>query len=219
MLKITANDIIRTSEKVINKWHEKEKVLTSLDDAINLIAFEKDEFLMQVERIAIANTVLWHEEDKARDTGATDETIAEVKRRIDKLNAARVKRVEQIDELIYNAVKMNEQSPLNTETPASVIDRLTILALKRSHMDIEANRGDASQEHKDNCAAKLKMIHDQQADLCASFDNLMEELSAGKRRFRMYKQFKMYNDPCLNPVLYGKKVVLEVQDDSEMLDW
>lgn len=201
-----AGEIVTISGNVISKWHEKEGGITSLDGAFAAISENiYSDITACIEAVSIINTTLWHEEDRARDTGADAATIAEVKRRIDRLNAARVVKAEEIDSIIYKKINFNINAPLNTETPGSVIDRLTILCLKKYHMKLEAERSDASPEHRKRCAEKFSAIEQQMDDLSAAYDNFMKEIAEGKRRYKMYRQFKMYNDPELNPVLYGQK--------------
>ena len=98
----------------------------------------------------------------------------------------------------------NENAVISTETPANVIDRLTILSLKQYHMELEANRKDSSEALKNNCAEKFAMINKQMDDLTSAYNIFIEEIKSGKRRYALYRQFKMYNDPELNPVIYKK---------------
>ena len=201
-----ANQIIKISDRVVSIWHEEESGISSLEDALSIIARSKDEDIPgHVEILSIINTTLWHEEDKARDSEADDSTIADVKRKIDRLNGARVDKVEEIDSILFSRISFNENATMNTETPGSVIDRLSIFCLKRYHMDFEAGRSDSSEEHRNKCNEKLALINQQISDLSDAYDNLLEEIKEGKRRYSMYRQFKMYNDPELNPVIYGKK--------------
>lgn len=201
-----SDKIIKLSNHIIKKWHKKEQRISSLDDALKLIRNNKlNDVLYHVELLSLLNTVLWHEEDKARDKFASDSDIAGVKRRIDKLNAMRVNKTEEIDSILLQTNKINSNAPLNTETAGSVIDRLTILVLKKYHMEVEANRKDSSKELKEKCAENLKMINIQMDNLVSAYDNLINEIESGERRYTLYRQFKMYNDPDLNPVLYSKK--------------
>jgi hypothetical protein len=197
--------IVRISNEIIAKWHKKENQIFSFEEALKLIDnTDKNNIYYNIELLSLTNTALWHEEDKARDYFASDTDIAEVKRKIDKLNAMRVGKVEEIDASIYNNTTLNKNAVLSTETPANVIDRLTILSLKRYHMEIEAGRKDTSKELKNKCAEKLEMIKKQMNDLTLAYDIFIEEIKAGKRRYALYRQFKMYNDPELNPVIYNK---------------
>ena len=153
------------------------------------------------------NFELWHEEDKARDPSADDAQIAAVKRRIDRLNQERNDWIERLDAALLQimdgwGVRPRPKAPLNTETPGSVIDRLSILALRIYHMEEQAARADAGEEHRAGARAKLAVLLRQHADLCEAFEQLLSDLFAGRRRTQVYRQFKMYNDPNLNPYLY-----------------
>ncbi|MES1224020.1 MAG: DUF4254 domain-containing protein [Bacteroidota bacterium] len=153
------------------------------------------------------DTVQWHLEDIIRDPQIDPLSALQVKRRIDKSNQDRTDIVEVIDDVIYNemlSVKTEASAGVNTETPGWAIDRLSILALKIYHMQVEANRKDASEAHIENCQRKLNILLEQQADMFVAVDELLADLTAGKKRMKLYKQMKMYNDPSLNPVLYKK---------------
>ncbi|WP_348266291.1 DUF4254 domain-containing protein [Edaphobacter paludis] len=150
-----------------------------------------------------ANFDLWHEEDKARDPGATDADIAAVKHQIDRLNQRRNDLVEKIDELLLiQAGAQNPTAPLNSETPGLMIDRLSILALKIFHTREETRRESATEVHRQKNLARLAVLEEQRSDLAGCLDALWSEVLAGTRRFKLYRQMKMYNDPELNPVLY-----------------
>lgn len=152
------------------------------------------------------NFDLWHEEDKARDPGATDEEIAAVKRAIDSLNQRRNDLVEKMDEsLLASAGEQNPRAPLHSETPGMMIDRMSILALKIYHTREEAHRETATAAHRAKNTARLAVLEEQRKDLTGCLDILWTEVSAGTRRFKLYRQMKMYNDPELNPVVYGRR--------------
>ncbi len=152
------------------------------------------------------NFDLWHEEDKARDPGATDAEIAGVKRAIDRLNQRRNDLVEKIDEsLLASAGEQNPRAPLHSETPGLMIDRMSILALKIYHTREEAHRETATEAHRAKNTARLAVLEEQRDDLAGCLDALWTEVSAGTRRFKLYRQMKMYNDPELNPVMYGRR--------------
>ncbi len=156
----------------------------------------------------IFNYRLWHEEDIARSPNASDSRIAEVKRNIDKLNQQRNDWIEKLDdwlteELAIRQVVASSDARQNTETPGSGIDRLSILALRIYHLDEQSRRDDASAEHIQSVARKLAVCRMQREDLSKSLTDLIEDLTAGRKRHRTYRQFKMYNDPTLNPYLYS----------------
>jgi hypothetical protein len=149
------------------------------------------------------NFDLWHEEDKARDPQATDAGIAQVKRAIDRLNQRRNDLVEKIDEwLLANLPPQNPDAPLNSETPGLIIDRLSILALRIYHTHIEAHRESATEAHRLRNASRLTLLEDQRNDLAGCLDALLAAIRNGSRRFKLYRQMKMYNDPDLNPAVY-----------------
>lgn len=153
------------------------------------------------------DTVQWHLEDIIRKEDINPSEALKIKRRIDNLNQKRTDLVEQIDFWFYK--KFEKVFPhsyvrLNTETPAWAIDRFSILALKIYHMSIEAVRKDASEEHKQNCSQKLKILLDQKKDLSIAIDRLLTDIGNGNVRMRLYRQMKMYNDENLNPILYQK---------------
>jgi Protein of unknown function (DUF4254) len=153
-----------------------------------------------------ANFDLWHEEDKARDPVATDSTITAVKHAIDRINQRRNDLVEQIDALLLRELQpvfeANPEAPLHSETPGLMIDRLSILALKIFHTREEAERTTATEEHRLKNRERLALLGEQREDLAAALDALMREMMEGRRRFKLYRQMKMYNDPELNPAIY-----------------
>jgi hypothetical protein len=154
------------------------------------------------------DTVQWHLEDIIRDPGIDPVNALAIKRRIDKSNQDRTDLVELIDSYFwekYRNILPSEKATLNTESPAWAIDRLSILALKIFHMQKEAERRDVSENHKEICRNKLNILLEQRKDLSLSIDQLLADIEAGKKYMKVYKQMKMYNDPDLNPVLYGKK--------------
>ena len=153
------------------------------------------------------DTVQWHLEDLIRDPHIDPVNALQIKRRIDKSNQDRTDLVEIIDNIIYREMEATPALPnagINTETPGWAIDRLSILALKIYHMDQEANRRDADDSHIAICRQKLKVLLEQKRDMLTSIDQLLEDLIAGRKKMKLYKQMKMYNDPAMNPVLYKK---------------
>ena len=154
------------------------------------------------------DTVQWHLEDIIRDPAIDPVEALRIKRRIDKSNQDRTDMVEYIDSYLldkYRDVRPAADARLNTETPARAIDRLSILALKIYHMARETERTDVDQAHRDACRRKLDVLLTQQVDLSRAIEELIEDIEAGRKYMKTYKQMKMYNDPSLNPVLYGQK--------------
>lgn len=154
------------------------------------------------------DTVQWHLEDIIRNPEIDPIEALAIKRRIDKSNQVRTDMVEYVDSYLldkYKNVAALPDAGLNTETPAWAIDKLSILALKIYHMKAETLRNDVTPEHKAACQAKLDVLLSQQVDLSAAIEELIEDIEAGRKYMKVYKQMKMYNDPSLNPILYAKK--------------
>lgn len=151
----------------------------------------------------LRNFQLWHEEDIARRDDLGSERIHQAKRAIDRYNQQRNNFMEEMDKVFVAALQPPESGcPRNSETPGMMLDRLSILALKEYHMREEALRPDAAPAHRDACAAKLTRILRQRADLLDCLRELVADVAARRRTFSVYFQFKMYNDPALNPQLY-----------------
>jgi hypothetical protein len=153
----------------------------------------------------LRNFSLWHEEDVARRDDLGAESVRKSKRAIDRYNQERNDFVEKMDKEMVAALQPRTDCPFNSETPGMMIDRLSILALKEFHMREQAERKDVEPAHREKCALKLDVICKQIADLSGALALLLADVRAGRRSFRIYFQFKMYNDPSLNPQLYGKK--------------
>jgi hypothetical protein len=151
-----------------------------------------------------ANFDLWHEEDKAREPEATDAQITAVKHAIDVLNQRRNDLVESMDRLLLeDAGPQNANAPLHSESPGLILDRLSILALKIYHTSEETHRDSATEAHRQRNRDRLALLEEQRSDLAACLDQLWQETLNGRRRFKLYRQMKMYNDPELNPAVYS----------------
>ena len=151
------------------------------------------------------DTVQWHYEDIIRDPNINPEKGMEIKRKIDKSNQDRTEMVEYIDSYFLNKfseIVPKEQASINSESPAWVLDRLSILVLKIYHMDEEYKREGTGEEHKDSCKKKLDILLEQRKDLAGAIDDLLTDISTGDKKMKVYKQMKMYNDESLNPILY-----------------
>lgn len=150
----------------------------------------------------------WHLEDIIRDPEIDPVAALALKRRIDASNQDRTDMVEQLDDYFrhkYASVEVKADATINTETPAWALDRLSILALKIYHMKVEAERTDASAEHRARCQGKLDILLQQRVDLSQAIDALLADIAAGRKYMKVYRQMKMYNDADTNPVLYGSK--------------
>lgn len=154
------------------------------------------------------DTVQWHLEDIIRDPHIDPVEALALKRRIDKSNQDRTDLVERIDSYfweIFQDIKPHPDARINTESPAWAIDRLSILHVKLWHMQEQVDRTDVSAEQHDKCVVKMTILKEQLSDMTTSISQLLDDYAAGRRIMKVYRQMKMYNDPTLNPVLYGKK--------------
>lgn len=193
----------RIFNESIDKYHITDNVDTPAENPYPMKSIEYYLYLKNW-----IDTVQWHFEDIIRNPDIDPAEALVLKRRIDKSNQDRTDLVELIDSYFldkYKNVKVLPEAVINTESPAWAIDRLSILALKIYHMRQEVNRTDTSREHHEQCAAKLNVLLEQQKDLSTAIGQLLEDIGSGKKYMKVYKQMKMYNDPNLNPVLYGKK--------------
>ena len=188
--------ITRMQEEMTAALHEAENEVAIETGADGLVALA-----MAQHR---ANFDLWHEEDKARVPGAPDAEIVRVKHAIDTLNQRRNDLVEKMDVWLIDRLEQDPSAPLHSETPGLMIDRLSILALKIYHTREEANRATATEEHRSRNVNRLALLEEQREDLAACLDALWSEVLGGRRRFKLYRQRKMYNDPELNPAVYGR---------------
>lgn len=188
-----------------SRWHEDDSA--DRDRAPNLsLRLEDRDLDATVQALHRANFDLWHEEDKARDPAATDAQIAAVKRNIDRLNQSRNDLAEQCDRLLLESLESPppEAAPLHSETPGMMLDRLSILALKIYHTRIEVDRPGAPAGHHQRNRERLLALQSQSDDLAACLDALWNDVLRGHRRFKLYRQMKMYNDPSLNPAVYAR---------------
>lgn len=192
-------------QEVIEKYHE----INTVGQEFNNPYDEQDQLIEHLLfRKCWIDTVQWHYEDIIRDPNIDPVAALKLKRQIDASNQDRTDMVEYIDSYFldkYKDVQANEEATINSESPAWAIDRLSILALKIYHMEEEANRTDASEDHKVKCQEKLNVLLEQRKDLSAAIDQLLLDIENGNKYMKVYKQMKMYNDEDLNPVLRGQK--------------
>ena len=194
---------IKVFNQAITDYHIKDDVDTPICNPYDEGSIENCLYLK-----CWIDTVQWHLEDIIRDPQIDSDEALAIKRRIDKSNQDRTDLVEQIDTYfreVYKDVKVAEGARINTESPAWAIDRLSILQLKIYHMQEQVGRTDASAEHKAKCEAKLAVLLEQNVDLPTAIDQLLEDIAAGTKYMKVYRQMKMYNDPSTNPILYAKK--------------
>ena len=184
------------------KYHETDDV-----DAIVANPYEKGTIEHTMFAKNWIDAVQWHLEDIIRDPNIDPVAALALKRRIDRSNQDRTDMVEEIDTYFrekYSDVTPRPDATINTESPAWALDRLSILALKIYHMAREVERTDASPEHIAKCQAKLDVLLQQENDLTTAIDQLLDDIAAGRKYMKVYRQMKMYNDPSTNPVLYKK---------------
>jgi Protein of unknown function (DUF4254) len=200
---LDAPSITRMHDEATLRWHQQTGSAGPAEPTSN-------DLLMQVALAQHrANFDLWHEEDKARDPATDDTGIAKVKRAIDGLNQRRNDLVENLDRMLLAAAgQQNAAAPLHSETPGLIIDRLSILALKLYHTAEESTRATATEAHRTKNSERLALIQEQRSDLAACLDALWKQVLSGERRFKLYRQMKMYNDPELNPAVYSRKTAL-----------
>ena len=188
--------------QAIRDYHIKDNIETPINNP-----YEREEIENRLYLKCWIDTVQWHFEDIIRDPHIDPVEALSLKRRIDRSNQDRTDLVEQIDSyfrLKYSDVQILPDARLNTESPAWAVDRLSILALKIYHMREQAERTDATAEHREKCGAKLQVLLEQQKDLSLAIDQLLDDIQAGRKYMKVYRQMKMYNDPSTNPGLYKK---------------
>ena len=189
--------IVRVQDEMTSALHvtETELEIEATDDGVLALAMAQHR----------ANFELWHEEDKARAPKVSDAEIAQVKHAIDRLNQRRNDLVEKMDVWLMDCLEQNAAAALHSETPGLMIDRLSILSLKIFHTREEAHRTSATEDHRLRNAERLLLLEEQRGDLAGCLDALWAEVLGGTRRFKLYRQLKMYNDPELNPAVYGRQ--------------
>ena len=192
---IDVQEVIRLHRETVELWHH-EPPANPYAGFLHVVC-EQHKFNFQ----------LWHEEDVARSPDVGDARIAAVKRAIDGYNQKRNDWIEKLDDFLLTelhclAIEPHADARLNTETPGSTIDRLSILSLRLYHMEEQAERKVAPAEHVAKVRDRLTILREQHCDLSTSLAQLLEDIYAGRKRLKIYRQFKMYNDPSLNPYLY-----------------
>lgn len=192
---IAIDQLLKTQSQKVIDWH------------VNLSLTESQLPWAFIEENMKWNFMLWHEEDIARIKDIDPLRIVEAKRSIDQYNQARNNAMEKIDEWILSYLENNQVTPgekMHSETPGMMIDRLAIMALKKFHMEEETLRKDVDQSHIDKCSSKVAVLTEQIADLSNALNIVINDLLESKLQFKVYRQFKMYNDPSLNPELYKR---------------
>lgn len=192
---IAIDQLLKTQSQKVIDWH------------VNLSLTESQLPWAFIEENMKWNFMLWHEEDIARIKDIDPLRIVEAKRNIDQYNQARNNAMEKIDEWILSYLENNQVRPgekMHSETPGMMIDRLAIMALKKFHMEEETLRKDVDQSHIDKCSSKVAVLTEQIADLSNALNIVINDLLESKLQFKVYRQFKMYNDPSLNPELYKR---------------
>lgn len=187
--------VLKLHGDAVAQWHQS-KIENTETDYLELVCQQH-----------IFNIDLWHEEDVARSPDVTNERIAEVKRAIDRLNQARNDHIEKIDDWLTAECHRLGIAPQagarqNTETPGSAIDRLSIMALRLYHYREQLERDDVEPEHVARVQARVALCEEQRRDLSRSLEELLQDITEGRRLHKTYRQMKMYNDPTLNPYLY-----------------
>jgi hypothetical protein len=189
------SELTKLQIEAVELWHRQP--IANPYDGFKQLVCQQHEF----------NYRLWHEEDTARSPTATDTEIATVKRAIDKLNQQRNDMIEKVDDALTDTlgqagVVAADDPQINTETPGSAIDRLSIMALRLYHYREQRDREGADAEHREKVSQRITLCQQQHADLSQSLQQLIDDLFAGNKKHKTYRQMKMYNDPSLNPAIY-----------------
>jgi len=198
-----ASECYKIFQRSINDYHVTDRVDIVITNPFDATTFEA--LLYQKNWI---DTVQWHLEDIIRAPDINPSEALLIKRRIDKSNQDRTDVVEKIDDYFleqFRTVTPKPNTPINSETPAWLLDRMSILMLKIYHMKEQTERPDAGAEHIAKCQSKLDILQEQKRDMQLAFDELIRDITNGSRRFKVYRQMKMYNDASLNPMLYANK--------------
>lgn len=199
MMKLDANKAVSIFQTSVSDWHKEQSPHANPypENSIESILYQKNHI----------DTIQWHIEDEIRRPDIALEEVVALKRRIDKLNQDRTDMVEKLDDFVidlFKEIKPKANARLNSESPAWLLDRMSILELKIFHMEEQVGRTDeaATKEHIAKCQAKLDILLDQRADLKVCLDELLLDYANGDKRVKVYRQMKMYNDQNLNPSLY-----------------
>ncbi len=194
---IDVAEIIQLHISTVAAWH-REPMENHYDGLLSLVC-QQHQF----------NYQLWHQEDIARSPNVSDSEIATVKRAIDRFNQLRNDWIERVDDWLTRYLEENhvvavDGAPQNSETPGSIVDRLSILALRIFHLEEQLERTDIDEAHIEKVQSRLAICRVQQNELATCLDRLLTQILAGQVHHRTYRQFKMYNDPSLNPYLYQR---------------
>jgi cell division protein FtsB len=193
---IDVRAITELHRETVQRWHVQQ-IDNPFDGFLHVVCLEHQQ-----------NFRLWHQEDIARSPVVSDADLAQVKRTIDQLNQRRNDLIEELDNCLLQQLGALGVTPmpdavLNTETPGSAIDRLSILTLRLFHMEEQAFRTDVQEEHLVKVKSRLEILQEQHRDLSTALQVFWDDILAGRKRLKLYRQFKMYNDPTLNPYLYN----------------
>ena len=188
-------DLTRLQIDTVALWHREP--INNPYDGFEALVCKQHEY----------NYRLWHQEDIARSPTVNDEEIANVKRAIDKLNQARNDMIEKVDDALTELLQLagvvaGEDAPINTETSGSAIDRLSIMSLRLYHYREQLEREGVDESHRQKVAERIALCQQQHTDLSNSLQALLDDIFAGKKQHKTYRQMKMYNDPTLNPQIY-----------------
>jgi hypothetical protein len=200
---MNSKNCIEVFQRSINDYHRYDRVDAPMQNPYQDGSLE---YLLYLKNWI--DTVQWHLEDLIRNPLIEPIEALKLKRKIDESNQRRTDVVEYVDSWLleeYRDIRILPNATINTESPAWAVDRLSILELKIYHMQIEALRKDASEEHRNTCQGKLDILFIQRNDLSLAIDQLIDDIAAGRKYMKVYRQMKMYNDDSLNPVLYQKK--------------